>query len=167
MGFTSKHTGAQIEAYLDSVPNKQDKISDLDSIRSGAAKGATAIQEVKTINGQSIVGSGDITIEGGGGGGSIDESVIISNEKVAAAAMNDLNDKIKALPTNEVVDTKIADAVSEVNTSHDADVTAINTTYTNLKKELVNDEWVATMALNDLKAQIEDLINRVTALEGA
>ena len=50
--------------------NKQDKISDLDSIRSGASKGATAIQEVKTINGQSIVGSGNITIEGGSGGGS-------------------------------------------------------------------------------------------------
>lgn len=167
MGFTSKHTGAQIEAYLDSVPNKQDKISDLDSIRSGAAKGATAIQEVKTINGQSIVGSGDITIEGGGGGGSIDESAVISNEKVAAAALCDLNDKIKALPTNEVVDTKIADAVAGVNSDHDADIAAVNTTYTKLRGELVNDEWVTTMALNDLKAQIEDLINRVTALERA
>lgn len=49
--------------------NKQDKISDLDAIRSGASKGATAIQEVKTINGQSIVGSGNIVIEGGSGGG--------------------------------------------------------------------------------------------------
>lgn len=166
MAYTSKYTGAQIEGYLDSVPNKQDKIADLDAIRSGANKGATAIQEVKTINGQSIVGSGDITIEGGGGG-SMDETVIISNEKVSAAALCDLNDKIKALPTNEVVDTKIADAVEEVNASHDTDVAAINTTYTNLRKELVNDEWVATMALNDLKAQIEDLIRIVTALEGA
>lgn len=151
MAYTSKYTGAQIDAAL------------------GLAE--TAIQEVKTINGQSIVGSGDITIEGGGGGGSMDETVIISNEKVSAAALCDLNDKIKALPTNEVVDTKIADAVEEVNASHDTDVaainTTINTTYTNLRKELVNDEWVATMALNDLKAQIEDLIRRVTALEGA
>lgn len=167
MAYTSKYTGAQIDARLDAVSSKQDKIADLDAIRSGAAKGETAIQEVKTINGQSIVGSGDITIEGGGGGGSMDEAVIISNEKVSAAALCDLNDKIKALPTNEVVDSKIADAVEEVNASHDTDVAAINTTYTNLRKELVNDEWVATMALNDLKAQIEDLIRRVTALEGA
>lgn len=51
---------------------KQPVISDLDAIRDGAAKGATALQEhqpLKTINGESIIGEGDITIEGGGGGG--------------------------------------------------------------------------------------------------
>lgn len=45
---------------------KQDVISDLESIRDGAAKGATALQEhqqLKTINGESIIGSGDITIK--------------------------------------------------------------------------------------------------------
>lgn len=60
---------AEVGRVSEDVANKQDKISDLDSIRSGASKGATAIQEVKTINGQSIVGSGNITIEGGSGGG--------------------------------------------------------------------------------------------------
>lgn len=52
------------------VSKKQDTITDLATIRSGAEKGATAIQEVKTINGQSIVGSGNINIniQGGGGG---------------------------------------------------------------------------------------------------
>ena len=54
-------------ATIEDVAKKQDKIEDLDTIRSGAAKGATAIQEVKTINGQSIVGSGNISIEGGSG----------------------------------------------------------------------------------------------------
>lgn len=47
------------------IADKQDKINDLGSIREGAAKGATAIQEhqqLKTINGESIVGSGDISI---------------------------------------------------------------------------------------------------------
>lgn len=50
------------------IATKQDKINDLNSIREGAAKGATAIQEhqqLKTINGESIVGSGNITIQGG------------------------------------------------------------------------------------------------------
>ena len=51
------------------VGKKQDTITDLATIREGAAKGATAIQEVKTINGQSIVGSGNVEIQGGGGGG--------------------------------------------------------------------------------------------------
>lgn len=51
-----------------SLSKKQDNISDLDVIRSGAALGATAIQEhqpLKTINNESIVGSGNITIETG------------------------------------------------------------------------------------------------------
>lgn len=100
------------------IAAKQDKITDLDTIRSGAAKGATALQSytekytgtitgikmngaskgtsgvvdlgtvitahqdisgkqdklvsgtnIKTINGTSILGSGDIVISGGGGGG--------------------------------------------------------------------------------------------------
>lgn len=44
--------------------NKQDAISDLATIRSGAAAGATAIQSVKTINGQTIVGEGNVDIDG-------------------------------------------------------------------------------------------------------
>lgn len=43
---------------------KQDSIADLETIREGAKKGATAIQNVKTINSQSIVGVGNINIEG-------------------------------------------------------------------------------------------------------
>lgn len=62
------------------IAAKQDVISDLATIRDGAAKGATAIQEhqdlsgkqdklvsganIKTINGQDILGEGDIVIEG-------------------------------------------------------------------------------------------------------
>ena len=54
------------------VNAKQDVISDLDTIRSGAAKGATALQsvpstyalksEIKTVNGTSLIGSGNIEI---------------------------------------------------------------------------------------------------------
>lgn len=65
--YTSKYTGAEIDGRLDDVAAKQDVISDLDTIRSGAAKGATAIQShqaIKTINGQSIIGSGDVVIGG-------------------------------------------------------------------------------------------------------
>ncbi len=48
---------------------KQDVISDLATIRSGAQAGATALQSdsLKTINNQSLVGSGNITIQGGSG----------------------------------------------------------------------------------------------------
>ena len=47
---------------------KQDAINDLADIRSGAALGATALQEhqeLKTINNQSLLGSGNITIDTG------------------------------------------------------------------------------------------------------
>lgn len=81
-------------AFDDRLNTKQDKISDLDAIRSGASKGATAVQpndikdfvtegdladvaltgsyndlndtpSFKTINGEPIVGEGNIEIEGG------------------------------------------------------------------------------------------------------
>lgn len=60
--------------------DKQDKITDLTDIRNGANAGTTALQSlsdyqpllvsgtnIKTINNQSLLGSGNIAIEGGGG----------------------------------------------------------------------------------------------------
>lgn len=44
MSYNSKYKSSEIEAILDSVGGKQDAIADLDTIRSGAAKGATALQ---------------------------------------------------------------------------------------------------------------------------
>ena len=46
MSYNSKYTGAEVEALLDAASGKQDKITDLDAIRSGAAAGATALQSV-------------------------------------------------------------------------------------------------------------------------
>ena len=91
-----------VDVLNQSISNKQDAITDLETIRQGAAKGATALQSyteqykgtvtgvkingttknpssgivdlgtvitahqtLKTINGQSLIGSGDITISGG------------------------------------------------------------------------------------------------------
>lgn len=71
------------------LQSKQNSINDIQTIREGASMGATAVQPssladvatsgsyndlvdkptFKTINGESIFGSGDITIEGGGGSG--------------------------------------------------------------------------------------------------
>ena len=56
MGYKSKYTGAQVDAALakantalqehQDISGKQDVISDLETIRSGASKGATALQNV-------------------------------------------------------------------------------------------------------------------------
>lgn len=60
MSFNSKHKSSEIEEILDSVEGKQDKIDDLEAIRSGAAKGATALQSEQykgTITGVSANGT--------------------------------------------------------------------------------------------------------------
>ena len=60
MSYNSKHKSSEIEAILDSVEGKQDKITDLATIRSGAAKGATALQSEQykgTITGVSANGT--------------------------------------------------------------------------------------------------------------
>lgn len=107
-------------ATKEELATKQDAISDLDAIRSGAAKGATAIQSVKTINGNSIVGEGDITIQA-----DVDTSAfatkeelnalqteVINNEEVTAAAINDLNTRIGAAADTAYVDNAIASAIT-------------------------------------------------------
>lgn len=61
--IANKTVAKALSEVADAFEGKQNTIADLDEIRAGAAKGATAIQSVKTINGQSIVGSGNIGIE--------------------------------------------------------------------------------------------------------
>lgn len=56
MAYKSKFTGKQIDDYLDNITNKQDQL------KSG--------MNIKTINGESILGSGNIVISGGGGSSS-------------------------------------------------------------------------------------------------
>lgn len=88
-GFLKEHQDISNLATKSELATKQDVITDLDAIRSGAAKGATALQSVpseyalkseipdistkqdklvsgsniKTINGNSLLGSGNIVIE--------------------------------------------------------------------------------------------------------
>ena len=89
------------------------------------------------------------------------------NEEITAAAFNDLNKRIKKLPTDAVVDNKIAKAVAVVNESHTKDVEVVNESVAALTSEVVTDEEVTVAALNDLREKIEDIITRLTALEGA
>ncbi len=83
---TTSTNPVQNKVITTALGGKQDTISDLATIRSGAAAGATAVQpsalsakqdvlvsgtNIKTINNESILGSGNITIQGGGGSGSV------------------------------------------------------------------------------------------------
>lgn len=134
-GFLTEHqslAGYATEEWVESknyltqhqdISGKQDKIEDLETIRSGAAKGATAIQEVKTINGQSIVGSGNITIEGGSGGGNANIVELTQSEYDNITPDADTIYVISDAPavdtsvfaTVEYVDTKIGDIETILN----------------------------------------------------
>lgn len=140
------------------IARKQDVISDLDTIRANAAKGATAIQKVKTINGQSIEGEGNITVEA-----DTKElyEIIESNEKITAAALCELDERVKTLPTTEVVDTKVATAVNGLQASQAADKAEINTRIDTLIEDMTSNEKVAAAAFNDLNNRIQDLANSV------
>ena len=74
---------------------KQDAINDLEAIRSGAAAGATALQsgDLKTVNGESVVGSGDIVITTNY---SFDNSW--TTNTTISDFLDDVYDDVKAIP---------------------------------------------------------------------
>lgn len=115
------HTALEDMAYAfgQFLNKKQDTISDLQTIREGAAKGATALQEhqpLKTINGKSIIGEGDITIEGGGGG---DLSGYATEEYVnnAVESVNVKGDDGYVYSNGEKVDMRFTRSLIPVGTS--------------------------------------------------
>lgn len=106
-------TTAQVDA-------KQDVISDLDAIREGAAKGATALQEhqpLKTINGESIIGEGDITIEGGGGSGDLEGYATEEYVDNAVEAVNVKGEDGYVYSNGEKVDMRFTRSLIPVGTS--------------------------------------------------
>lgn len=80
-------------ARASALATKQDVISDLSAIRSGAALGATALQShqpLKTINGQSLVGSGNITVVGEKGDKGDTGNVTVTDGVAQITIVNDL-----------------------------------------------------------------------------
>lgn len=80
-------------ARASALATKQDVISDLSAIRSGAAAGATALQShqpLKTINGQSLVGNGNITVVGEKGDKGDTGNVTVTDGVAQITIVNDL-----------------------------------------------------------------------------
>lgn len=74
-------------------------------------------------------------------------AAIIDDELVAAAALNDLNDRVKALPTKENVSEEID---AKLKSMRNSIVAMIDT----LRAEVIDDELVAAASLNDLNSRI-------------
>lgn len=116
---------------------------------------------IKTINGESILGEGNITIEGGGGAGLDDDT-----QQLISTALNDLNDRKADLTeltkyqkkgdyvvTSTLADYMTNDAFDEYATANDEYLTA--------------KERIISGALNDLNERLLDVITRLEALENA
>lgn len=170
------------------VNAKQDEITDLETIRSGAAKGATAIQKVKTINGESLVGDGDVAVVTKTLYDNLVEETV-ANEEVYAAAVNDLNTRLNT--TNITLNTTIETTesiITDINTlttrvSDNEEVTA--TSYNELNERINNNyqegvnTYATKTALNNevvsintaiveneevIAATLNDLLSQIEAL---
>lgn len=139
---------------------KQDAITDLNAIREGAKKGATAIQKVKTINGQSIEGEGNIEIKGGN---EIDVEVdtelseessnAIANKTVTAALKNKV-DKVdgKQLSTEDFTSLLKAKLDGLSNYDDTSIRNAINSLTTQINTLVSGDASVAIESFNEIIA---------------
>lgn len=116
------HTALEDIAYAfgQFLNQKQPVISDLEAIRDGAAKGATALQEhqpLKTINGESIIGEGDITIEGGGGSADLEGYATEEYVDNAVAEVNVKGEDGYVYSNGEKVDMRFTRSLIPVGTS--------------------------------------------------
>lgn len=164
----------QNKAVYNALTTKQDRIDDLETIRTNASKGATAIQSVKTINGQSIIGEGDITIEGG--------SEITIDSELSETSENPVQNKVVTETLNDkadisYVDEQITDLTNEMIANEEVHASAYNDLNTrlnelsenvhgetitkeefqNLQNEVIANEEVAASAINDLNTRLAAL----------
>ena len=104
----------------------------------------------KTINGQSILGDGNIVIEGGSSG--VDKESIDSIEKTVSSGLYDLNSKIIDRYTKAESDAKYQPKGKYISK-------------TEAKKEYYNNDYIDSK-LRVISAALNELQDRIAALEG-
>lgn len=168
MAYQSKYTGLQIDDILDSVEWKQDQIEDLEQIRAGAAKGATALQSYTEkytgtvtgikINGTVKSGSGVIDL------GTITTDISGKVDKVAGKQLSTedfttaLKNKLEGLSNYD--DTELSNAISTLRGDFDKIVSGDTTTAIKTFNEVIAflDGLTDTQDLESIIASIEQQI---------
>ena len=102
----------------------------------------------KTINGESIIGDGNIVIESG-----VDKESIDSIEKTVSSGLYDLNSKIRDRYTKKQSDAKYQPKGKYISK-------------TEAKKEYYNNDYIDSK-LRVISAALNELSDRIAALEGA
>lgn len=145
----SKSLEGIIAAIEKQITAKQDEVADLDAIREGSAKGATAVQPGSLA---AVATSGSYNdLKNKPAIPEIDTSALVTKEElaeaeeVAAAALNDLNEK-KA--DKEYVE----DALKNMDTSSLASKKELET----LRNEVITNEEIVASSLNDLEERKAD-----------
>ena len=100
----------------------------------------------KTINGQSIIGDGDIVIEGG-----VDKESVDRIEKTVSNGLFDLNSKIRDRYTKTISDAKYQPKGKYIS-------------QTEVKKEYYNNDYIDSK-LRVISAALNELSDRIAALE--
>lgn len=168
MAYQSKYTGLQIDDILDSVEWKEGKIEDLEQIRAGAQKGATALQSYTEkytgtvtgikINGETKSGSGVIDL------GTISTDISGKVDKVAGKQLSTedfttaLKNKLEGL--NNYDDTELSNAVETLRGDFDEIVSGDTTTAIKTFNEVIAflDGLTDTQDLESIIANIEQQI---------
>lgn len=154
--YTEKYTGTYSKPS-DGIP-KADLASD---VQTSLEKADTALQKhqpLKTINGESIVGDGNIEIKA-----NVDTSTlatkemvtslsneVVANEEVTAAALNDLNERVNAIRENVSGET--------------ATKVELQTAVESLTNTILENEEVTAAALNELNARLKSISRQLTSL---
>lgn len=146
------------------IANKQDKIEDIETIRSGAALGATALQEHQDIS--HLATKEEVTNL---------QNEVIANEEVSAAAFNDINERIEQLSENvsgaAATKEELAEAVTTLNgsiaTKQDTLVSGTNIKTLNGESILGEGNIVLNVDTSSLatKEELESLTNEVITNE--
>lgn len=118
------------------IANKQDKIEDLDTIRSGATLGATAIQEHQDIS--HLATKEELTNL---------TNEMVANEEVHAAAYTDLDSRLK----------DIGSLISGVAVTKEEFQEGLQS----ITDEIIANEEVTAASLTDLNNRIQDIITRL------
>ena len=173
MAFKSKYTGAEVESILDIISqsqiggfdnfatkadleNKQDVIQDIDAIRSGAAKGATALQSVPSeyVTETELSNKGYATIS------ALNNKVDAINGKQLSTEdfTTTLKDKLEGL--NNYDDTELSEAIETLRGDFDNIVSGDTTTAIKTFNEVIAflDGLTDTQDLESIIASIEQQI---------
>ena len=157
------------------IAAKQDKIDDLETIRSGAALGATALQSYtekytgtysKPSDGIPKADlAGDVQTSLGKADTALQEhqdishlatkdevtsltNEIIANEEVTAAALNELNERVNAISENVSGET--------------ATKVELQSAVESLTNTILENEEITAAALNDLDTRLNEILTRLT-----